>query len=73
MEFNYQFNEEHLPAIIALVRGEDGPSITGVDSPDDSDELMFLAVTRACQWMLDTYGEEQLIKSKLLIPNGVLH
>lgn len=73
MEFRYKFNEEHLPSVMALCRGEDGPEITGVDNPDESDELMFLAVTNACTWMLKTYGEEQLLKSGLLIPDGVVH
>jgi hypothetical protein len=64
----YQFNPTELDSVIGLALGPNGAEIHSVDDPNETDQSFTLAVERTCDWIINTYGEKQLIEKGLLIP-----
>ena len=63
----YEFNLEHIDNVMALVLGPDGYDITKIANPLADDDSLVLAMERAQQYLIDTYGVDQLVERGILL------
>lgn len=63
----YEFNLEHIDNVMALVLGPDGYDITKIANPLADDDSLVLAMERAQQYLIDTYGVDQLVEKGILL------